>query len=46
MMSKITNLLQDLKPNIFSPVRSNDSQHEGLQLDVAQDHITVHSNTG
>ena len=39
-------LLEDLEPNVFSPV-GNDGRHdEGLKLNVAQDDITVHANTG
>lgn len=41
-----TDLLQDLEPNVLSPVRSNGSKHESLELDVAHQNIAVHANAG
>jgi hypothetical protein len=39
----ITNLLENLEPDVLGPVRSNRGQHEGLQLNVPQDGVLVHS---
>lgn len=41
-----TNLLQNLEPDVLGPVRSNDGHHQCLQLDVAEDDVTVHADAG
>lgn len=41
-----TNLLQNLEPDVLGPVRSNDGHHQSLQLDVAEDDVTVHADAG
>jgi hypothetical protein len=40
---RMTNLLENLKPDVLRPVRSDRGQHESLQLNVAQDGVLVHS---
>jgi hypothetical protein len=45
MILRATNLLQNLEPDVFSPVRRNGSNHQSLELNIAQDHVTVHSDT-
>lgn len=40
---KETDLIEDLEPDVLSPVRSNGCQHQSLQLNVAHNGITVHT---
>jgi hypothetical protein len=42
---RMTNLLENFKPDVLRPVRSDRGQHESLQLNVAQDGVLVHSHT-
>lgn len=39
-------LLQDFKPDVLRPVGCDWRHHEGLELDIAQDDIAVHSDAG
>jgi len=41
-----TDLLENLEPHVLSPVGCDGGEHEGLQLDVAQHNVPVHTNTG
>lgn len=41
-----SDLVQDLKPDVLRPVRSDDGHEESLQLNVAEDHVPMHSQAG
>jgi hypothetical protein len=41
-----SDLLENLEPDVLRPVRSDGGEHQSLQLNVAQDRIAVHTNTG
>lgn len=40
-----SNLVQNLEPDVFSPMRRNGRDHQSLEFNIAQDHVTVHSDT-
>lgn len=43
--SGTTNLLEDFKPDVFGPVRSNWGKQKSLELDISQDKIPVHAHS-
>jgi hypothetical protein len=42
----ITNLIQHFKPDILGPMRSDGSDDEGLELDISENYVSVHTDPG
>jgi hypothetical protein len=38
-------LLKDLEPDVFRPVRRDRGKHQGLELNIPEDEISVYTNS-